>query len=258
MSLDIDSASSTTKPEIRSLDVSKLQEHDVFEYFHFANPLIKRYGFQSYLIPPFELPESQNLGDDTPSDWLAEGLSVCQNAEDSMCGTQTKLILLDVLAKLSKYIDGSSFQIPKLQPVSKAIFSRVCQNRDDTVEIVGRPDIVVGHSESEILIAIVQTKPSTFFSILENAYPQLLSYLGMMHLSRKEAGRTKAAVYGIYTDGQHYRFLFVDEDSMVHRSKVFDIVHSLPEIFAFVYRIVETGQCSPNQLLCERLAAMGC
>jgi hypothetical protein len=79
----------------------------------------------------------------------------------------------------------------------------------------------------------------------------------MMHLARKETGRTKAAVYGIYSDGQHYRFLCVDEDSIVHRSEVLDIVHSLPEIFRFIYRIIEANQCSPAQLLAERLAAMG-
>jgi hypothetical protein len=62
--------STERQPELCRLDASKLQEHDVFEYFHLPNPLITRYGFQSYLIPPFEPPETQTLGDDKPSDWL--------------------------------------------------------------------------------------------------------------------------------------------------------------------------------------------
>jgi hypothetical protein len=93
-----------------------------------------------------------------------------------MCGTQTKLILLDVLARLSKH---SFLQIPKLQPVSETVFSRVC--RDDSkrdVKIFGRPDMVVGYNEAEILLAVVQVKPCEFFAVLENAYPQLLAYLG--------------------------------------------------------------------------------
>lgn len=68
----------------------------------------------------------------------------------------------------------------------------------------------------------------------------LTATLGIVHRARLEAGKKNTTVYGIYSDGQKYCFVGVDNNSVVCRSKTYDIVVELHAVFNFVCAILRT------------------
>jgi len=91
------------------------------------------------------------------------------------------------------------------------------------VVINGRCDVGFGYIEDEEEARRPLAKQHTFLAVLEakrggmfdSAFPQLLAYMATIHHARREAGKKNTTVYGIMSDGLHYAFVEVDNNSMV-------------------------------------------
>lgn len=142
--------------------------------------------------------------------------------------------------------------------------SRLCTTLEGIPLLVtGRCDVGIGYlqpgttkPENAALLSIIEAKGSDTF---EAAWPQLLTYLGppphstlscfprltglavgIAHHARKHADKHNCTVYGIYSNGQKYCFVSVDNESLVHRSRVYNLVTELNEIYAFTCSILRS------------------
>lgn len=127
---------------------------------------------------------------------------------------------------------------------------------DTDITISGRCDIGIGYGSEtarspglETLLIMVEAKTET---TLDNAFPQLLAYMGIIAAARGDAGKQNNTVYGIFSDGMTYTFVRLDNERMVTKSKPLSIVDELEDVFAFMVHLLASAMessptCSPTK-----------
>lgn len=114
-----------------------------------------------------------------------------------------------------------------------------------TISTTGTTTNSLAHPGLETILILVEAKTE---ATLENAFPQLLAYMGIIAAAREE--KTNSTVYGIYSDGMTYTFVRLDNNRMVSKSRPLTIVDELDEVFAFMVHLLSSAMessptCSP-------------
>lgn len=129
-------------------------------------------------------------------------------------------------------------------------------NTESRITISGRCDVCIGYGSKtspspglETLLIVVEAKTE---ATMENAFPQLLAYMGIIAAAREEAGKQNNTVYGIFSDGMTYTFVRLDNERIVSKSKALSIVDELEDVFAFMVHLLASAMesspsCSPTK-----------
>lgn len=93
------------------------------------------------------------------------------------------------------------------------------------------------------IVVEAKTEPT-----LENAFPQLLAYMGFIAATRANSAKEDNTVYAIYSDGMMYTFVRLDNNRMVLKSKSLSIVGKLNAVFAFMVHLLSSAmESSPTK-----------
>ena len=128
-----------------------------------------------------------------------------------------------------------------LELLHETCLSRVVTHKGETKRLYGFADYSIWYDstkkEKEALatnLLIVEAK-RRFFT--DAALPQLASYMGIVHASRKDMSKENCVVYGIASDGWTFRFCRIDNDGVFvssnllhwtrHKDRIYSIIRSL-------------------------------
>ena len=84
------------------------------------------------------------------------------------------------------------------------------------------------------VLIIEAKKPHT----TDTCLGQLVACLGVVHTSRKEEARANSVVYGIASDGLSFRFVRIDNDSLISRSSLLEWRHDPAKIYSIFRQLV--------------------
>ncbi|KAL0632886.1 hypothetical protein Q9L58_008228 [Maublancomyces gigas] len=93
----------------------------------------------------------------------------------------------------------------------------------------------------ETVLAIIEVKDGNTF---DNTFPRLLAYLGIVIQTHRTAGEPNTTIYGMCSDGVRYKFVWVDNDSLVPCSTTYRVLHELQNVFSFLLKILKPVQQS--------------
>jgi hypothetical protein len=128
-----------------------------------------------------------------------------------------------------------------LELLHETCLSRVVTHKGETKRLYGFADYSIWYDSTkkgkEALatnLLIVEAK-RRFYT--DAALPQLASYMGIVHASRKDISKENCVVYGIASDGWTFRFCRIDNDGVFvssdllqwtrHKDRIYSIIRSL-------------------------------
>ncbi|KAF8538778.1 hypothetical protein BDD12DRAFT_884216 [Trichophaea hybrida] len=88
-----------------------------------------------------------------------------------------------------------------------------------------------GRSAQDPFLAILEAESE---SALEQAFPALLAYMASLHDRRRAANEQDATIFGIVSDGFRYLFVQIDNDSIVGKSRDYDLIDHFDSVYEFI------------------------
>ena len=134
-----------------------------------------------------------------------------------------------------------------LELLHETCLSRVVTHKGKTKRLYGFADYSIwyditkkGKEALATNLLIVEAK-RRFFT--DAALPQLASYMGIVHASRRDMSKENCVVFGIASDGWTFRFCRIDNDGVFvssdllqwtrHKDRIYSITRSLLQAAAF-------------------------
>jgi hypothetical protein len=128
-----------------------------------------------------------------------------------------------------------------LELLHETPLSRVVTHQGQTKRLCGFSDYSIWYDRSRegkatmaTNLLIVEAKRQFY---TDAALPQLASYMGIVHASRKDASNKNCIVYGIASDGRNFRFCRIDNNGVFtsscllewdrHKDQIYSIIRSL-------------------------------
>ncbi len=139
-----------------------------------------------------------------------------------------------------------------LELLHETPLSRVVTHQGQTKRLRGFSDYSVWYdrsSEGKATMAtnllIVEAKRQFY---TDTALPQLASYMGIVHASRKDASKENCIVYGIASDGRGFRFCRIDNNGLFTRSLLLEWECHKDQICSIIrFLIRATALLSPSK-----------
>ncbi|OBT50282.1 hypothetical protein VE04_09482 [Pseudogymnoascus sp. 24MN13] len=112
----------------------------------------------------------------------------------------------------------------RLQLIHEAPLSRKVMHGGQQKLLAGYADYTLFYDDSRIQamatnLLIVEAKRQ---NSTDSALSQLVSYMGIVHATRKEEGKTNSVVFGLASDGNSFRFCRIDNDGNFAKSRLME------------------------------------
>ncbi|PGG97367.1 hypothetical protein AJ79_09240 [Helicocarpus griseus UAMH5409] len=107
--------------------------------------------------------------------------------------------------------------------------------------LVGKADYSLWYDATETMganLVVVEAKAKFYAG---SAVPQLIAYMGIVHRIRKLNRKQNSAVYGIASDSLEFRFYFINNESKLHKSRVYFWETDATDIVSFIRLIVRAA-----------------
>lgn len=135
-----------------------------------------------------------------------------------------------------------------LELLHETPLSRIVTHNGETKRLSGFADYSVwydprkkGNDKMATNLLIVKAKRQYY---TDAALPQLASYMGIVHVSRKDESKENCIVYGPASDGKSFRFCRIDNDGVFTHSELLDWKFRADRTYAIVRPLLRAAALS--------------